>query len=245
MTRWHLVLEYDGAAFSGWQRQSAAFSVQQALEDALFKFCGETITVHVAGRTDAGVHGLGQAAHVDIERACRPHEVMSALNYHLKPHPCVVLSAKAVAADFHARFDAKQRHYVYRILNRRAPSALLAQRVWHVPKKLDIAAMQLAANSLLGTHDFTSFRAAECQAKSPIKTLEQFTFQTEGEQIIAHISARSFLYKQVRNMIGTLVEIGMGRRDANSIPAILAARERDKAGQTAPPDGLYFLRVDY
>lgn len=244
--RYKLTLEYDGRAFSGWQRQDPAITtVQGTLEEAIEKFCGERATLHVAGRTDAGVHAFGQVAHVDITRSTTADEIQGALNYHVKPHPVAVLAVEAVSNDFHARFSAQQRHYVYHILNRRAPSVLLPGLIWHVPQLLDIDAMQTAANLLLGQHDFSTFRAADCQAKSPIKTLDAISFKQMGEKIHMNVSARSFLYHQVRNMIGTLVQVGKGAWSLAEFEAAFKAASRAAGGPTAPPDGLYFKRVDY
>lgn len=244
--RYKLTLEYDGRAFSGWQRQEHDVpTVQRTLEDALHKFCGEKLTVHVAGRTDAGVHALGQVCHVDIARDTTADEIQGALNFHLKPAPVAVLAIEAMGDDFHARFSAQQRHYVYRILNRRAPSALAPGLVWHIPYGLDVGAMQQAANILLGQHDFSTFRAADCQGKSPIKTLDAISFERVGEEIQMRVSARSFLYHQVRNMIGTLVMVGKGAWTQDDFATAFAAADRTRGGPTAPPDGLYFVKVDY
>lgn len=244
--RYKLLLEYDGRAFSGWQRQEAPLlTVQGTLEQALFKFAGEQATLHVAGRTDAGVHALGQVAHVDLMRATTADEIQGALNYHVKPYPLAVLAVTAVSDDFHARLSAKARHYRYRILNRRAPSALLPQQVWHVPYQLNVPAMQEAAQVLLGQHDFSTFRAANCQATSPIRTLDTLQFSRVDEEIIMDVSARSFLYHQVRNMLGTLLLVGKGTWQQADFLRAFQAADRTQGGPTAPPDGLYFMRVDY
>ncbi len=245
MTRFKLTLEYDGAPFVGWQRQNNGPSVQQALEDAVAAFCGEQVEVCGAGRTDAGVHGAGQVAHCDIARATPPDVLRDALNHHLRPDPIVVLAAAAAADDFHARFDAIQRSYAYRILNRRAPPALDLGRVWWVARALDVVAMSSAAGELCGHHDFTSFRASECQARSPEKTLDALDVTQAGEEIHIHAVAQSFLHHQVRNIAGTLQQVGLGRLTSADMAPILAARDRAAAGPTAPAAGLTLLRVDY
>jgi tRNA pseudouridine38-40 synthase len=229
----------------GWQRQDNGPSVQQALEAAVMGFCGERVLVQAAGRTDAGVHASGQVAHVDIGKATRPDVVRDALNFHLKPHPVAVLSAEAVPADFHARFSATGRRYIYRIVNRRARLALAAGRAWLVPAPLDTARMQAAAQRLVGHHDFTSFRSAACQARSPLKTLDRLDVCRVGEEIRIEAAARSFLHNQVRIMVGTLKLAGEGRWTAADVDAALAARDRERGGPTAPPDGLYLVEVRY
>ena len=245
MTRFKLVLEYDGRGFVGWQRQANGVSVQEVLEEAVFRFCGERVTSHVAGRTDAGVHALGQVAHLDLERTAEAETVRDALNFHLKPHPVVVLRVEPVGHDFHARFSARERAYLYRIVNRRSPLALERGRSWLVPVPLDIAAMQAGAAQLVGRHDFSSFRAAECQAKSPVKTLDRLELAREGEAILVHARARSFLHHQVRNMVGSLKLVGEGKWTPADIRRVLDARDRRMAGPTAPPDGLYLVEVVY
>lgn len=245
MTRWKLTLEYDGGAFVGWQRQANGFSVQQALEEAVFGFCGERVKTAAAGRTDAGVHALAQVAQVDIERESSADVVRMALNHHLKPWPVVVLAAEAAPPGFHARFSATGRAYLYRILNRRSPAALDRGRVWWLPLPLDAAAMHEAAQRLVGQHDFTSFRAAECQAASPVKTLERLDVARLGEEIQVIAEARSFLHHQVRNIVGTLKLVGQGKWGPDEVGRALAARDRSAAGPTAPPDGLYLTGVRY
>ena len=248
MPKFKLTLEYDGSPFCGWQRQGETQplpSVQQTLEDAILKFSGETVNLQVAGRTDAGVHALAQVAHVDLAREISPGEIQGALNFHVKPHPVAVLKVESVGDDFHARMSAKARHYTYRIINRRAPLALDHNRAWHVPIQLDETAMQAAANHLLGHHDFTSFRAADCQAKSPLKTLDRFDIVRHGDDIDCHVSARSFLHHQVRNMVGTIALAGRGKWQPDDVKKALDACDRSAAGPTAPPDGLFFIRVDY
>ena len=245
MTRWRLTLEYDGGPFVGWQRQPNGMSVQEALETAAHRFCGETVEVAAAGRTDAGVHARGQVAHVDIARESSAETVRAALNFHLKPHPVSVLAAEAVADDFHARFSATGRRYLYRIVVRRSPLALDAGRVWRLLPPLDVAAMRAGAQPLLGRHDFSSFRAALCQAPSPVKTLDRLDIEEAGEEIRLHLAARSFLHHQVRIIAGTLKLVGEGRWQPADVAAALAARDRSRAGPTAPPDGLYLMSVDY
>ena len=245
MTRWKLTLEYDGRPFVGWQRQDNGPSVQAALERAVEAFCGESVTLFAAGRTDAGVHATGQVAHVDIAKAADADTVRDALNFHLKPDPVVVHSAEAAAPDFHARFSATMRHYRYRILNRRPPPALDRGRVWHVGVPLDPAAMHAAAQVLAGKHDFTSFRAVACQSDSPIKTLDAISVTALGEEVHLRVRARSFLHHQVRNIAGTLKLVGEGKWTAGDVAAALAARDRSRAGPTAPAEGLYLIGVDY
>jgi tRNA pseudouridine38-40 synthase len=245
MTRYRVSVEYDGAPFVGWQRQDNAMSVQGALEDAIFKLSGERVTVHGAGRTDAGVHALGQVAHFDLVKTFAPDKVRDALNHHLKPRPAVVLEASAAEADFHARFSAKSRHYLYRILCRRPPPTLEAGHVWHVVRDLDAEAMHAAAQALVGKHDFTTFRAAECQAKSPVKTLDRLDVSRVGDEVHVGASARSFLHNQVRSMVGSLKLVGDGKWRVRDMAGALKARDRGACGTVAPPDGLYLVRVDY
>lgn len=245
MPRYRLLLEYDGGPFQGWQRQTTGVSVQGVLEAALLAASGETIAVVAAGRTDAGVHALGQAVHLDLARWWPPERLVGALNAHLRPHPVAVLEAVEVPPDFHARFSAVRRRYLYRILNRRAPPALDAHRVWHVPVPLQAERMHAAAQSLVGRHDFTSFRAGECQARSAVKTLDLVHVRRSGDFIETRLVARSFLHHQVRNIVGTLKLVGEGKAAVGHIGAVLAARDRAAAGQTAPPGGLYLEGVDY
>jgi tRNA pseudouridine38-40 synthase len=245
MPRYKLTLEYDGGPFCGWQRQADRPSLQQALEEAVTAFCGETVAVHAAGRTDAGVHALGQVAHLDLEREVRLDTLRNALNYHLRPAPIVVLEAAEVAPDFHARFSATARHYRYLIVNRPVPLALERGRAWFVPGRLDAEVMHEAASRLLGQHDFSSFRSALCQAKSPVKTLDSISVAHRDAHIEISVRARSFLHHQVRNMVGTLKMIGQHRWPVDRIEAVLAARNRAAAGPTAPACGLYLVRVDY
>ncbi|WP_340116659.1 tRNA pseudouridine(38-40) synthase TruA [Pelagibius sp. 7325] len=245
MTRYKITVEYDGGGFVGWQRQDNGPSVQAALEEAVFRFCGERVLVEGAGRTDAGVHALGQAAHFDLGKDTTADTVMKAVNFHLKPAPVAVLSAEEVAADFHARFSAIRRSYLYRIVNRRAPLALERGRAWFVPHPLDAGAMHEAAQLLVGHHDFTSFRASECQAKSPVKTLDVLSVQRGGALIEVRAEARSFLHHQVRNFVGSLKLVGEGKWSAADLKTALEARDRAAAGPTAPPAGLYLTEVGY
>ena len=245
MTRYKLTLEYDGRGFVGWQRQDNGPSVQAALEAAVERFCGEQVTAHAAGRTDAGVHALAQVAHIDLDKETGADTLRDALNFHLKPAAVAVLAAEAVADDFHARFSATERAYRYRIVNRRAPLALDRGRAWFVPVPLDAGAMHEAARALLGKHDFTSFRAGECQAKSPVKTLDALEVSRHGDEIRIEARARSFLHHQVRNMAGSLRLAGEGKWTRADMERALAARDRRAAGPTAPADGLYLVAVRY
>jgi tRNA pseudouridine38-40 synthase len=243
--RYKLIIEYDGTPFVGWQRQNEGVSIQQVIEAAVFKFCGERTTVYGAGRTDAGVHALAQAAHLDLAKPADPFRILEALNFHLKPHPIAVLDCGEAAPDFHARFSAVERRYRYRIANRRAPLTLDRDRAWRVTVPLDAGAMHAAAQLLVGKHDFTSFRAADCQADSPVKTLDQLDVVRLGEEIEVTARARSFLHHQVRNMVGTLKLVGEGKWDARDVQAALDARDRAAAGATAPAEGLYLVAVKY
>ena len=245
MTRFKLLLEYNGGPYVGWQRQKNGHSVQAALETAARAFCGKDIAVHGAGRTDAGVHALGQVAHIDIAQDRDSETVLDALNHFLIDEPIVVLAAEAVNGEFHARFSATGRHYRYRILNRRPRPAVNRGQVWWVPTVLDVEAMNDAAQELIGEHDFTSFRATLCQAKSPVKSIEKLTVRRDGEEILIEVSARSFLHHQVRNIAGTLSLVGKGKWTRKDVADALAARERAAGGPTAPADGLYLVRVDY
>jgi len=245
MTRWKLTIEYDGGPFVGWQRQDNGMSVQQALEEALFKLANEEVVTTAAGRTDAGVHALGQVVHVDITKARNAKDMRDGLNFHLKPHPISILEAVEVDETFHARTSAVERRYLFRILNRKAPPALDYGRVWYVPQPLNAAAMHEAAQVLVGHHDFTSFRAAECQAKSPLKTLDELNVARRGDEIEITARARSFLHHQVRNMVGTLAQVGLGKWNSLQVKKALDAKDRSKAGPTSPPDGLYFVSVRY
>jgi tRNA pseudouridine38-40 synthase len=245
VNRFKLILEYDGQGLVGWQRQDNGPSVQAALEEAVFRFCGETVTAHAAGRTDAGVHALGQVVHLDIGKPTTTDTLRDAVNHHLRPAAIAVLSAEAVADDFHARFSAVRRSYLYRIVNRRAPLTLDAGRAWWVPTPLDAGAMHAAAQILVGKHDFTSFRASECQANSPEKTIDVLDVARRGEEIEIIAKARSFLHHQIRNIAGTLRLVGAGKWTSSKVARALAARDRSAAGETAPAEGLYFLNAEY
>jgi len=245
MRRFRLSLEYDGSPFVGWQRQDNGPSVQGALEDAIEKLSGERVTLAGSGRTDAGVHALGQVAHFDLEKEFEPGKIRDGLNHFLRPDPVVVLEAAIAQADFHARFSAISRHYLFRILNRRSPPALENKRVWHVSVPLDAVAMHAAAQTLVGQHDFTTFRAAECQAQSPVKTLDRLDVSRRGEEIHIEASARSFLHHQIRSFAGSLKLVGEGKWSPHDVADALAAKDRARCGPVSPPDGLYLVRVDY
>ena len=243
MTRFKINLEYDGTNLIGWQENQDGPSVQSLLQDAIFQFCGEKTTVFSAGRTDAGVHAISMVAHFDLEKNQDEQTVMRAMNFYLTEKPVSVLHCEKVNDDFHSRFSCVARHYKYIVINRSSPIVLKKNRAWLVPQKLDIDAMKVAAQKLIGKHDFTSFRAAQCQSKSPIKTLDSVLITQNGDEIIFEFSARSFLHHQVRNMVGTLVEIGIGK--PYDIDEIFAAKNRSAAGITAPACGLYFVNADY
>jgi tRNA pseudouridine38-40 synthase len=245
MPRYKLTIEYDGTPFAGWQVQDNAATVQGALTAAFAAFCGESVTIQGAGRTDAGVHALAQVAHVDLARDWDTGTVRDAVNFHLRPHPVAILAAEIMAVDFNARFSALRRHYRYRIANRRADLAIDRNRAWRVPRPLDAAAMQVAAQHLVGKHDFTTFRASECQAKSPVKTLDVLDVTRAGEAVTVTTSARSFLHNQVRSMVGSLVLVGDGKWTPADLAQALAAKDRAACGPVAPPDGLYLVQVDY
>jgi len=245
MPRYKLIIEYDGTPFVGWQAQDNGASVQGVLAEAVAAFAGERVGVSGAGRTDAGVHALGQVAHVDLTKEWDNDTVRDACNFHLRPQPVAVLSAEQVAADFDARYSARRRHYLYRIANRRADLTLDQNRVWRVARPLDAGAMHEAAQCLIGRHDFTTFRAAECQAKSPVKTLDRLDVTRDGDEVRIAASARSFLHHQVRSMVGSLVHVGDGKWHAADLASALAARDRTACGQVAPPHGLYLVRVEY
>lgn len=245
MPRYRINIEYDGTPFSGWQWQNHAPSVQGALQSAVERLSGEQVTVHGAGRTDAGVHALGQVAHFDLARAYEPGTVRDALNAHLRPHPVAILSAQIVSSDFDARRSALRRHYLYRIANRRPDLALERNRAWRVARPLDTDAMHAAAQRLLGKHDFTTFRSTECQAKSPVKTLDRLDVIRAAEELQVIAVARSFLHNQVRSMVGSLVCVGHGKWSADDLARALQACDRTACAPVAPPDGLYLARVDY
>jgi tRNA pseudouridine38-40 synthase len=240
-----LKIEYDGAPFAGWQVQAADLTVQGVLAAALAAFSGEAVAVQGAGRTDAGVHARGQVAHVDLGKDWDSDTVRDALNAHLRPHPVAILAVERVADDFNARTSAVKRHYRYRIVNRRADLTLDRGRAWRLPRPLDAAAMQAAAQCLVGRHDFTTFRAAECQAKSPVKTLDALEVARAGEEVTVTAVARSFLHNQVRSMVGSLALVGEGKWSGADLKRALEARDRAACGPVAPPDGLYLMRVDY
>ena len=245
MPRYRLMVEYDGGPFAGWQRQENGPSVQAALEDAIFKLSGERVTVTGAGRTDAGVHALGQVAHFDLGKDFPPEKVRDALNHHLRPAPVAVIDATLAGLDFHARFSATARHYLYRVLCRRSPPVLERGRVWHIVRELDAQAMQDAAQFLVGQHDFTTFRSSECQAKSPVKTLDHLEVRRVGDEIHIEARARSFLHNQVRSMVGSLKPVGEGKWQPRDMRTALDAKDRARCGPVAPPDGLYLVRVAY
>ncbi len=254
MQRWKLTIEYDGTPFCGWQMQENAPSVQQAVEEAIRGFCQQDIRVHVAGRTDAGVHARGQVCHFDLDYDGRPlsgEDLAKALNAHLRPKPVAVLRAEKAHADFNARFDAVNKLYTYRILCRKAPPVLEQGKIWHVRKDLDVAAMREAAKILIGHHDFSTFRDSQCQAKSPLRTLDRLDIETlpydslDGAEIRLHAEGRSFLHHQVRNMVGSLALVGEGKWTKDDLQDALDARDRTRGGPTAPADGLYLMRIDY
>jgi tRNA pseudouridine38-40 synthase len=245
MPRYRVILEYDGTPFVGWQVQAQGASVQGRLAEAVRRLSGEAVSPRGAGRTDAGVHALGQVAHFDLVRDWPPETVRAAVNFHLKPDPIAVLDCAVVPESFDARFSALARHYRYRILARPAPPVLDRDRVWWVPQPLSAAAMAEAAGVLVGRHDFTTFRAAACQARSPVKTLDRLAVTAAGEQILIEASARSFLHNQVRSMVGSLKLVGEGKWSAGDLAATLAATDRSACGPVAPACGLYLVKVDY
>lgn len=245
MTRFALTLEFDGGPFFGLQRQSNGPSVQQAVEEAVHAVTGESVTMHAAGRTDAGVHALGMRVHVEVAKEIDAFRLSEALNHHLRPAPIAVLACETVADDWHARFSCIGREYLYRVVNRRAPLTLERGRAWHVPQPLDAAAMHRAAQALVGHHDFTTFRSVHCQAQSPLKTLDRLTVRREGEHVLIETAARSFLHHQVRSMVGCLALVGMGRWGEGQVAEALAARDRSALGLNAPSEGLYFVRALY
>jgi tRNA pseudouridine38-40 synthase len=245
MTRWKLTIEYDGGPFMGWQRQEHGPSVQQTLEEALQRMTGEDAQFIAAGRTDAGVHALAMSAHVDIQRPLTSHRLREGLNALVRPHPISVLDVERVADDWHARFSCLGRRYLYRILNRRAPAALDAGKVWHLAAPLDVAAMAEGAAFLVGRHDFTTFRSAQCQSDSPVKTLDRLDVTRGGEEIHVEAAARSFLHHQVRSMVGCLALVGRGPWKPEDMRKALEARDRSALGFNAPPHGLYFVEALY
>lgn len=243
--RFAFTVEFDGRPFMGWQRQAHGPSVQQAIEDAIARITGEAATLHCAGRTDAGVHGLAMRAHADIDRAITPFRLKEALNAHLRPAPVAIVDCALAPEGWHARFSCVRRSYVYRIVNRRAPLTFEKGLAWQVPQPLNEGAMAEAAAHLIGLHDFTTFRSAHCQAQSPVKTLERLDVIREGDRLAIHAAARSFLHHQVRSMVGCLALVGMGTWPVERMRAALEAADRSALGLNAPPDGLYFVRADY
>jgi len=245
MPRYKFTVEYDGTPFVGWQTQKNGLSIQEVMEAAFLALGGEDISLRGAGRTDSGVHALGQVVHADLSRAWRPDLLREALNAHMRPHPIAVLLAEEVPDTFDARFSAIRRHYLYRLINRRAPLAIDAGRAWHLKRKLNAQAMHDAAQLLLGEHDFSTFRDSQCQAASPVRTLERFDVAQYGEEIQFRLSARSFLHRQVRSMVGSLENVGSGKWQARDMKAALDACDRRRCGPVAPPEGLYLTQVDY
>lgn len=245
MTRFALTIEYDGGPYVGWQRQNNGPSVQQAIEEAIGSATGEIVAVHGAGRTDAGVHAIAMRAHVDVEKEITGFRLMGAINAHLRPAPIAISDCEVVADDWHARFSCIGRAYEYRIANRRAPLALEQDKVWRVPQDLDADLMHEAAQSLIGVHDFTTFRSVNCQSDSPVKTLDRLSVHRDGEHVIVETAARSFLHHQVRSIVGCLALVGRGQWSAKDLEAALDAKDRAALGYNAPPDGLYFVRANY
>jgi tRNA pseudouridine38-40 synthase len=245
MPRYKLTLEYDGAPFVGWQRQANGVSVQEALEAAFVALSGMSAVAHGAGRTDAGVHASGQVAHVDLTKNWDGWRLREALNAHLSPHPIAVLRAELVEAEFDARHSARMRHYVYRIVNRRAPLTFERGRAWHVKRALDVDAMNEAARALIGRHDFSTFRDSQCQAATPVRTLSSLDIGRNGDLVEMRVSALSFLHRQVRSMVGSLERVGAGYWSAEDLKAALDAADRSRCGQVAPACGLYLAAVDY
>ncbi|MEQ8268479.1 MAG: tRNA pseudouridine(38-40) synthase TruA [Parvibaculum sp.] len=245
MPRYKLTIEYDGAPFVGWQAQTNGLSVQQVLEEGIRGFCGRELKVYAAGRTDAGVHALGQVAHVDFENPVACDTLRDAVNAHMRPYPVAIVEAEEVPETFEARFSAVKRHYMYRIVNRRAPLTLDRGQAWLVHKALDAEAMHDAAQALVGRHDFTTFRSVQCQAKSPVKTVDEISVSRYADEIEVVCRARSFLHNQVRSFVGTLKMVGDGSWTRHKVEKALAAKDRAACGPVAPPDGLYLLQVDY
>ncbi len=245
MPRYRLLLEYDGGPYNGFQAQADQPTIQGSLERAVRAFCGEAVRVHAAGRTDTGVHATGQVAHIDLQKDWPAETVRNALNAHLRPEPIVVLDAQVAAEGWHARFAATERRYRYRILNRLSPPGLERGHVWHVKTLLDADVMHIAAQALVGLHDFTTFRDVACQAKSPVKTLDAATVRRQGEEIVLIFAARSFLHRQVRSMVGSIAEVGLSRWTTEDLKAALDAKDRKACGTVAPADGLYLTQVRY
>ncbi len=245
MPRYKLTIEYVGSGYSGWQRQLNAPSIQEEMERAATALAGEPITVWGAGRTDSGVHALGQVAHIDMGKPLTADKVRDALNYHLRPHPIAVVQSELVDDAFHSRFSAMKRHYLYRLSDRRPDLTFDKGRVWRVFQPIDAERMDAAAQALVGHHDFTTFRDSQCQAESPVKTLSEITVFRAAEEVQVIVAAPSFLHRQVRSIVGSLVEVGKGKKPVDHIARILQAADRSKCGPVAPPDGLYLTRVDY
>lgn len=245
MPRYRLVVEYDGGPYKGFQAQGDLPTVQASIERAVKGFCGEALRLQAAGRTDTGVHATGQVVHIDLSKDWKCEVVRDALNAHLVPEPISILAVDVPGGDWHARFSATERRYLYRILNRKSPPALDQGRVWHVKKPLDAAAMHAAAQVLVGHHDFTTFRDLQCQAKSPMKTMDLAAVRREGEQVLVEFASRSFLHRQVRSMTGSLAEVGVGRWSAADLKAALEARDRRACGPVAPAEGLFLTGVSY
>ena len=245
MPRYRLTVEYDGGPYRGFQAQANGPSVQAAIEAAVHAFCGESLRLHAAGRTDAGVHALGQVIHLDLEKDWPATVVMNAVNAHLAPQPIAVIAAEVAEPGFHARFSASGRRYLYRVLNRPGPAALDRGHVWHIRQPMDVESMARAAQHLVGLHDFTTFRDAACQSKSPVKTLDKATISRVGDEAHFEFEARSFLHRQVRSMVGSLVQVGLGRWTPEDLAEALQARDRSACGPVAPSDGLYLVSVAY
>jgi tRNA pseudouridine38-40 synthase len=245
MTRYHLTIEYDGLPFMGWQRQPHGPTVQAAIETAIHAITSETVIVHAAGRTDAGVHALAMSAHVDIARPFKPYRLIEAINAMLRPQLVSILACEVVADDWHARFSCLGRRYIYRIINRRPPLTILDGKAWRIPYKLDENIMRDAAQVLIGLHDFTTFRSAHCQSASPIKTLDSLIITRDGQEIRIEAAARSFLHHQVRSMVGCLAMVGEGKWNVADMQSALDAKDRAALGFNAPPDGLYFVEARY
>ena len=245
MQRWKITIEYDGTKFCGWQKQPDAVCVQQIVEEAIEEFSLEKVEIYGSGRTDTGVHAIGQVAHFDLERDIEDWKICDAINHGLGPYEIAVIKAEKVDSEFHARFHAKQRHYTYKILNRRAPSPVNKNRVWNFIHELDEKDMQKAADTLIGNHDFSTFRASGCQSESPVKTIDEIKIYRDGEFVFMDISAKSFMYHQVRNIIGSLVMVGDGRWTMEDFKNAFEAKDRTRGGVTAPACGLYFTKIDY
>lgn len=243
--RYKITIEYNGSGFSGWQKQHSTNSIQEIIENAIFNFSGEKVTLYCGGRTDAGVHAIGQVAHFDMQKEFELYRIRNAINYHLKSIPIVILNAEVVNDTFHARFSAKKRHYEYKIVNRYAPAALEAGYVWQIFNPLDVNIMCEAAKYLVGKHDLSSFRSKDCQAKNPVKTTDNIDITQNGSYIYIKISALSFLHNQVRIIVGTLVEFGKNKTDPQEMKQIIDRSRRSAAGVTAPPYGLYLIKIDY